>query len=193
MRTKISAILLCIALTACQDSQESKCDLSARYSFNFEQAQYYALPVIDFSFNLSYDWTVRMPSFGKQNFNYYEAARINDDSTGSVLLRVLPFKRQGNYITVTEQAQAQIYRSVQTAISDSWVTERTDTVDQWWVKYGRYEQEPWDYIIAHRLILRDTMQNGLLLELQMQCPADSFDLGNERCLGEIDESFKIYL
>ena len=105
----------------------------------------------------------------------------------------MPFKRQGNYITVTEQAQAQIYRSVQTAISDSWVTERTDTVDQWWVKYGRYEQEPWDYIIAHRLILRDTMQNGLLLELQMQCPADSFDLGNERCLGEIDESFKIYL
>jgi len=37
------------------------------------------------------------------------------------------------------------------------------------------------------------LQNGLLLELQMQCPADSFALDKERCLKEIDASFKIYL
>jgi len=76
---------------------------------------------------------------------------------------------------------------------DSWVTESKDTVDGWWVNYGRYEQEPWDFIIAHKLITRDTSENSLVLELQMQCEENTFSLGQEPCLDEIIKSFKIYL
>ena len=69
-----------------------------------------------------------MPEFAKQNFYYYEAARVNDAETNSILLRVMPFKRQGAYISVSEQSNALIYRSVAMAARDSWVTERKDTV-----------------------------------------------------------------
>jgi hypothetical protein len=37
------------------------------------------------------------------------------------------------------------------------------------------------------------MSNGLLLELQMPCPTDSFDLEREKCLEEVVRSFKVYL
>lgn len=196
MKTKISAILLIGTLISCANSTEATqevCDLDAYYTFNFEQAQYYALPNIDFSFNLDYDWQVRMPTFAKQNFHYYEAARINDAGTNSILLKVTPFKREGAYISVKEQFNALTYRSLLLAKRDSWMTESRDSVDGWQVQYGRYEQEPWDFIIAHRLITRDTNENSILLELQMQCPADSFSLSNERCLESVVNSFKIYL
>ena len=196
MKTKISAILLIGTLISCANSTEATqevCDLDAYYTFNFEQAQYYALPNIDFSFNLDYDWQVRMPTFAKQNFHYYEAARINDACTNSILLKVTPFKREGAYISVKEQFNALTYRSLLLAKRDSWITESRDSVDGWQVQYGRYEQEPWDFIIAHRLITRDTNENSILLELQMQCPADSFSLSNERCLESVVNSFKIYL
>jgi hypothetical protein len=196
MKTKISAILLIGTLISCSSTTESSkedCNLDAYYTFNFEQAQYYALPTIDFSFSLDYNWQVRMPEFAKQNFYYYEAARVNDAETNSILLRVMPFKRQGAYISVSEQSNALIYRSVTMAARDSWVTERKDTVDGWWVNYGRYEQEPWDFVIAHKLVMRDTLSNSILLELQMQCPADSFSLKQEKCLDEVIESFKVYL
>ena len=134
-----------------------------------------------------------MPEFGKQNFNYYEVARYNDDSTGSVLLKVHPFKRQGAYISVQEQRTALIMKDLQIARRDSWVTEKIDTVDQWYITYGRYEQDPEDYILGHTLIMRDSLSNGLLLELQMPCPKDSFDLKREKCLDEVVHSFKVYL
>ena len=193
MKAKIIAILVAAVLLGCTSSKENSCTLDARYTFNFEQAQYYALPPIDFSFNLSYDYLVRMPEFGKQNFNYYEVARYNDDSTGSVLLKVHPFKRQGAYISVQEQRTALIMKDLQIARRDSWVTEKIDTVDQWYITYGRYEQDPEDYIIGHTLIMRDSLSNGLLLELQMPCPRDSFDLKREKCLDEVVHSFKVYL
>jgi hypothetical protein len=193
MKAKIIAILIAAVLLGCTSSKENNCKLDARYTFNFEQAQYYALPPIDFSFNLSYDYLVRMPEFGKQNFNYYEVARYNDDSTGSVLLKVHPFKRQGAYISVKEQRTALIMKDLQIARRDSWVTEKIDTVDQWYITYGRYEQDPEDYIIGHTLIMRDSLSNGLLLELQMPCPIDSFDLKREKCLEEVVHSFKVYL
>lgn len=193
MKAKIIAILVAAVLLGCTSSKENSCKLDARYTFNFEQAQYYALPPIDFSFNLSYDYLVRMPEFGKQNFNYYEVARYNDDSTGSVLLKVHPFKRQGAYISVQEQRTALIMKDLQIARRDSWVTEKIDTVDQWYITYGRYEQDPEDYIIGHTLIMRDSLSNGLLLELQMPCPKDSFDLKREKCLDEVVHSFKVYL
>ena len=193
MKAKIIAILVAAVLLGCTSSKENSCKLDARYTFNFEQAQYYALPPIDFSFNLSYDYLVRMPEFGKQNFNYYEVARYNDDSTGSVLLKVHPFKRQGAYISVQEQRTALIMKDLQIARRDSWVTEKIDTVDQWYITYGRYEQDPEDYIIGHTLIMRDSLSNGLLLELQMPCPRDSFDLKREKCLDEVVHSFKVYL
>ena len=193
MKAKIIAILVAAVLLGCTSSKENSCKLDARYTFNFEQAQYYALPPIDFSFNLSYDYLVRMPEFGKQNFNYYEVARYNDDSTGSVLLKVHPFKRQGAYISVQEQRTALIMKDLQIARRDSWVTEKIDTVDQWYITYGRYEQDPEDYIIGHTLIMRDSLSNGLLLELQMPCPKDSFDLKREKCLDEVIHSFKVYL
>ena len=182
-----------LSCTNSTSTHKEECKLDAYYTFNFEQAQYYALPSIDFSFNLDYSWQVRMPEFAKQNFYYYEAARINDAKTNSILLRVSPFKRQGAYISVNEQSQALINRSIVMAARDSWVTESKDTVDGWWVNYGRYEQEPWDYVIAHKLISRDTLMNSVLLELQMQCPADSFSTKNERCLDEVIRSFKVYL
>lgn len=196
MKTKISAILLIGTLISCANSTEPSqevCELDAYYTFNFEQAQYYALPNIDFSFKLDYDWQVRMPTFAKQNFHYYEAARINDAGTNSILLKVTPFKREGAYISVKEQFNALAYRSLLLAKRDSWMTESRDSVDGWQVQYGRYEQEPWDFVIAHRLITRDTNENSILLELQMQCPADSFNLSNERCLESVVNSFKIYL
>lgn len=193
MIAKIIAILIAAVLLGCTSSKENNCKLDARYTFNFEQAQYYALPPIDFSFNLSYDYLVRMPQFGKQNFNYYEVARYNDDSTGSVLLKVHPFKRQGAYISVKEQCTALIMKDLQIARRDSWVTEKIDTVDQWYITYGRYEQDPEDYIIGHTLIMRDSLSNGLLLELQMPCPTDSFDLKREKCLEGVVHSFKVYL
>lgn len=193
MKAKIIAILVAAVLLGCTSSKENSCTLDARYTFNFEQAQYYALPPIDFSFNLSYDYLVRMPEFGKQNFNYYEVARYNDDSTGSVLLKVHPFKRQGTYISAQEQRTALIMKDLQIARRDSWVTEKIDTVDQWYITYGRYEQDPEDYIIGHTLIMRDSLSNGLLLELQMPCPKDSFDLKREKCLDEVVHSFKVYL
>ena len=193
MKAKIIAILVAAVLLGCTSSKENSCTLDARYTFNFEQAQYYALPPIDFSFNLSYDYLVRMPEFGKQNFNYYEVARYNDDSTGSVLLKVHPFKRLGAYISVQEQRTALIMKDLQIARRDSWVTEKIDTVDQWYITYGRYEQDPEDYIIGHTLIMRDSLSNGLLLELQMPCPTDSFDLKREKCLEGVVHSFKVYL
>jgi hypothetical protein len=134
-----------------------------------------------------------MPEFGKQNFNYYEVARYNDDSTGSVLLKVHPFKRQGVFISVAEQRNAQIMMDLQKAKRDSWVTEKDDTLDDWYISYGRYQQDPEDYIIGHTLIMRDSMNNGLLLELQMPCPTDSFYLEREKCLEEVVRSFKVYL
>jgi len=192
---KISALGLALVLGACNSTEDSKsdCDLKARYTFNFEQAQYYGLPVIEFSYNLSYDWQVRMPEFAKQNFYYYQAARVNDDSTGSVRLTVKPFKRQGTYVSVSEQSQALVGLTIAAAERDSWITERIDTVDHWWVYYGKYEQEPKDFVIAHRLMLRDSVSNGLLLELQMDCEPGRFNIKNERCLDEIERSFNIYL
>ena len=196
MRTKISAILLTAVLSACSythSNNEEKCELDVHYSFNFEQAQYYALPTIDFSFDLGSEWEVRMPEFAKQNLYYYEVARVNDAKNGSVLLRVKPFKRQGSYTTISEHTSALIYHSLLTAKRDSWRTEKKDTVGRWWVNYGRYEQEPVDYVIAHYLVERDTLENSILLELQMQCPADSFSTRNERCLEQVIRSFKVYL
>nr|MCH9809603.1 hypothetical protein [Bacteroidota bacterium] len=148
---------------------------------------------IDFSFSLSYDYLVRMPEFGKQNFNYYEVARYNDDSTGSVLIKVHPFKRQGAYISMAEQRTAQIMMDIQKAKRDSWVTEKNDTLEEWFITYGRYEQDPEDYIIGHKLIMRDSLNNGLLLELQMPCPKDSFSLKREKCLERVVHSFKVHL
>ena len=193
MKAKIIAILVVAVMLGCSSSKENTCALDALYTFNFEQAQYYALPPIDFSFNLSYDYLVRMPEFGKQNFNYYEVARYNDDSTGSVLLKVHPFKRQGVFISVAEQRNAQIMMDLQKAKRDSWVTEKDDTLDDWYISYGRYQQDPEDYIIGHTLIMRDSMNNGLLLELQMPCSTDSFYLEREKCLEEVVRSFKVYL
>lgn len=175
------------------DSPKEDCRLDAHYTFNFEQAQYYALPTIDFSFDLGSHWEVRMPQFAKQNFYYYEAARVNDAENGSVLLRVKPFKRQGSYTTISEHTTALIYHSLLSAKQDSWVTEKRDTVEHWWVNYGRYQQEPVDFVIAHHLLKRDTSENSILLELQMQCPTDSFSIKNERCLQEVIRSFKIHL
>jgi hypothetical protein len=152
---KITAILVASTLFGCASQSSENCKLDARYTFNFEQAQYYAMPEIDFSFNLSYDWQVRMPEFGKQNFNYYEAARYTDDSTGSVLLKIHPFKRKGAYISVKEQRQAQEFINVQLAKRDSWKTQLEAEVEGWAVNYGIYEQEPRPYIIAHKLILND--------------------------------------
>lgn len=195
-KAKIVSILFSALLLSCGNSSQeesSTCDLNAHYTFNFEQAQYYGLPNIEFAFDLDYDWQVRMPTFAKQNLYYYEAARVNDDNSGSIVLRVIPFKRKGAYISVSEQSNAQIYRSLLLAKRESWVTESQDTLDDWWVKYGRYEQEPWDFVIAHKLLMRDSLENSILLELQMQCPADSFDLAQEACLEEIVNSFKIYL
>ena len=193
MKAKIIAILVAAVMLGCSSSKENTCALDARYTFNFEQAQYYALPPIDFSFNLSYDYLVRMPEFSKQNCNYYEVARYNDDSTGSVLLKVHPFKRQGVFISVAEQRNAQIMMDLQKAKRDSWVTEKDDTLDDWYISYGRYQQDPEDYIIGHTLIMRDSMNNGLLLELQMPCSTDSFYLEREKCLQEVVRSFKVYL
>jgi hypothetical protein len=196
MRTKISAILLIGILLSCSNStstHEEECNLDASYTFNFEQAQYYALPNIDFRFNLGSEWEVRMPEFAKQNFFYYEAARVNDAQNGSVLLRVKPFKREGTYITISEHTSALIYHSLLNAKQDSWVTESKDTVENWWVNYGRYQQEPVDYVIAHHLIPRDSSENSLLLELQMRCPLDSFSIKNERCLDQVIRSFRVHL
>ncbi len=193
MKAKIIAILVAAVLLGCSSSKENSCKLDARYTFNFEQAQYYALPPIDFSFNLSYDYLVRMPEFGKQNFNYYEVARYNDDSTGSILLKVHPFKRQGAYISMAEQCTAQIMMDIQKAKRDSWVTEKNDTLEEWFITYGHYEQDPEDYIIGHKLIMRDSLNNGLLLELQMPCPKDSFSLNREKCLEQVVHSFKVHL
>ena len=193
MKAKIIAILVAAVLLGCSSSKENTCALDARYTFNFEQAQYYALPPIDFSFKLSYDYLVRMPEFGKQNFNYYEVARYNDDSTGSLLLKVHPFNRQGAFITEDEQLTAHIMMDLQKSKRDSWVTEKDDTLNDWYISYGRYQQDPEDYIIGHTLIMRDSMSNGLLLELQMPCPTDSFRLEREKCLEEVVRSFKVYL
>jgi hypothetical protein len=106
---------------------------------------------------------------------------------------VHPFKRQGVFISVAEQRNAQIMMDLQKAKRDSWVTEKDDTLDDWYISYGRYQQDPEDYIIGHTLIMRDSMNNGLLLELQMPCPTDSFYLEREKCLEEVVRSFKVYL
>jgi hypothetical protein len=201
MNAKIKSILFVTALASCGTSSKNQytdidsnpCNLNARYTFNYEQAEYYAMPKIDFSFRLDYEWQVLMPEFGKQNFSYFEVARYTDDSTASILVKVHPFKRVGSYITVNEQAKAQEFLDVQYATRDSWKTLKKDTMDNWMVDYGYYEQEPFPYIIAHHLILPDTLSNGLFLELQMPCPMDSFDLNRQRCLEAVMKSFKIYM
>lgn len=175
------------------DNNESDCSLDAPYSFNFEQAQYYSLPEIEFRFKLDYEWEIKLPVFAQQNFYYYQAARMNKAETNSILLKVLPLRRKGAYTTVSEHCQAIAQTNLSLAKRDSWVTESKDTVDGWWVNYGRYEQEPWDFIIAHKLITRDTSENSLVLELQMQCEAHTFSLRHEPCLEEIINSFQIYL
>ena len=197
--TKISSILLTAFLISCSHSgerahrNESGCSLDAPYSFNFEQAQYYSLPEIEFRFKLDYEWQIKLPVFAQQNFYYYQAARMNNAETNFILLKVLPLRRKGAYTTVSEHCQAIVHTNLSLAKRDSWVTESKDTVDGWWVNYGRYEQEPWDFIIAHKLITRDTSENSLVLELQMQCEANTFSLKQEPCLDEIINSFKIYL
>ena len=197
--TKISSILLTAFLISCSpsgktaDRNESECSLDAPYSFNFEQAQYYSLPEIEFRFKLDYEWQIKLPVFAQQNFYYYQAARMNKAETNSILLKVLPLRRKGSYTTVSEHCQAIVQTNLSLAKRDSWVTESKDTVDGWWVNYGRYEQEPWDFIIAHKLITRDTSENSLMLELQMQCEENTFSLRQEPCLDEIIQSFKIYL
>jgi hypothetical protein len=198
-RTKISSILLTAFLISCSPSgktasfNDQECTLDAPYSFNFEQSQYYSLPEIDFSFKLDYEWQIRLPVFAQQNFYYYQAAKMNKAETNSILLKVLPLRRKGSYTTVSEHCQAIIHTNLSLAMRDSWITESRDTVEGWWVNYGRYEQEPWDFIIAHKLVSRDTNENSLILELQMQCTADAFSLRQEPCLNEIISSFKIYL
>lgn len=188
-----------VSLASCSNSSKNEllkkndCSLDAPYSFNFEQAQYYSLPEIEFSFKLDYEWQIKLPVFAQQNFYYYHAARMNQAGTNSILLKVLPLRRKGAYISISEQCQAIIHRNLSLAKQDSWITESKDSVEGWWVNFGRYEQEPWDYIIAHKIITKDTTENSLLLELQMQCEANVFSLKNEQCLEEIINSFKIYL
>ena len=195
---KISSIILTVFAISCSPSgktaplSQRKCALEAQYSFNFEQAQYYSLPEIEFRFKLNYDWEVKLPVFAEQNFYYYQAARLNKAKTNSILLKVLPLKRKGSYITIPEHCQAIIHTNLSLAKRDSWVTESQDTIDSWWVNYGRYEQQPSDFIIAHKLICNDTTENSLILELQMQCKAGAFSLTQEHCLDEIINSFKIY-
>ena len=75
--TKISSILLTAFLISCSpsgetaDRNERECSLDAPYSFNFEQAQYYSLPEIEFRFKLDYEWQIKLPVFAQQNFYYY--------------------------------------------------------------------------------------------------------------------------
>jgi hypothetical protein len=96
MNAKIKSILFVTALASCGTSSKNQyadidsnpCNLNARYTFNYEQAEYYAMPKIDFSFRLDYEWQVLMPEFGKQNFSYFKVARYTDDSTASILLNV---------------------------------------------------------------------------------------------------------
>ena len=195
---KISSIILTLFLISCSPSgktesfSQRKCSLEAPYSFNFEQAQYYSLPEIEFRFKLNYDWEVKLPVFAEQNFYYFQAAGLNKAKTNSILLKVLPLKRKGAYITISEHCKAIVHTNLNIARRDSWVTESQDTIDSWWVNYGRYEQEPSDFIIAHKLICNDTTENSLILELQMQCKADSFSLTQEHCLDDILNTFKIY-
>lgn len=195
---KISSIILTVFAISCSPSgkteplSQRKCSLEAQYSFNFEQAQYYSLPEIEFRFKLNYDWEVKLPVFAEQNFYYYQAARLNKAKTNSILLKVLPLKRKGAYITIAEHCKAIVHTNLNIARRDSWVTESQDTIDNWWINYGRYEQEPSDFIIAHKLICNDTTENSLILELQMQCKADSFSLNQEHCLDDILNTFKIY-
>ena len=101
---------------------------------------------------------------------------MNKAETNSILLKVLPLRRKGAHTTVSEHCQAIVHTNLSLAKRDSWVTESKDTIDGWWVNYGRYEQEPWDFIIAHKLITRDTSENSLVLELQMQCEENTFSL-----------------
>ena len=75
------------------DRNERECSLDAPYSFNFEQAQYYSLPEIEFRFKLDYEWQIKLPVFAQQNFYYYQAARMNKAETNSILLKVLPLRR----------------------------------------------------------------------------------------------------
>ena len=195
---KISSIILTVFAISCSPSgktaplSQRKCALEGQYSFNFEQAQYYSLPEIEFRFKLNYDWEVKLPVFAEQNFYYYQAARLNKAKTNSILLKVLPLKRKGSYITISEHCQAIIHTNLSLAKRDSWVTESQDTINSWWVNYGRYEQQPSDFIIAHKLICNDTTENSLILELQMQCKAGAFSLIKEYCLDEIINSFQIY-
>jgi len=194
MNAKIKSILFATALASCGSTAEFEtCNLNTNYSFNFEQSQYFGLPIIDFTFSVNDSWSIKMPEWGVQNFSYYEIARYNDDSSGSILIKIHPFRREGSYITINEQTKAQEHINTQFAKRESWKTLKSDTIANWMVQYGIYEQEPIPYVIAHKLMLRDTLSNGLFLELQMPCPMDSFALDRQSCLDAVMESFKIYL
>ena len=194
MFAKITPFLLVAILGSCGGSKSTtKCSLPVEYVFNFEKSQYFAMPDIDFYLYLNEDWQVREPQFGRQNLNYFEAARVNDDSSGAVLLKLHPFRRTGTYISVSEQFKAQHQIDLQYSMRDSWKTSHRDSVEDWWVDYGIFEQEPErPYIIAHKLMLTDTTKNGILLELMMPCLPNQFSLDNEKCLRSVIESISLY-
>lgn len=197
MKTNLIAIFFASAILSCSNSNSEgneQCSLNRRISFGFADAQYYALPNIDFTFTLDRNWQVREPQFGKQNLSYYEIARYNHDSTGSVLIKVHPFKREGAYTEKSNQLRAQLQWDFHFHVRDSWVTRSKDTVGDWWVEYGIYEQEPdRPHAIAHTLIQRDTLTNGLLLEMILPMEEGNFDLDVEPCLSNVISSFEIHL
>ena len=199
MKAKVVALVSILLLGACSNSKVSRrtkeqCSLNQQMAFGFADAQYYSMPKIDFTFSLHDGWEVRTPAFGKQNLSYYEIARYNDDTTGSVLIKIHPFKREGAYTRRDEQIRAQMFWNFHFHERDSWVTQSKDTIDGWWVHYGIYEQEPErPHVIAHTLLQRDTLTNGLLLELIMPCTPGNFALSNEHCLTSVIDGFKIHL
>jgi hypothetical protein len=131
-----------------------------------------------------------MPQVGLNNKYYAEIARYNADSTGSVLVRLAPFKREGKFITVSEQYEAQKYWTLKNEAMDSWITEGNVTKGDWDITIGRYEQEPENnYIIGHYLVLPDTTKNGVLVELLT--PMKDIDLKKERCLDEVIRSITL--
>lgn len=192
-KTNILSLVLSVMLSGCGSSSKVQCSLNNEHHFGFEECQLYSMPPIDMEFHTGDQWVVKTAELARQNFYYFEAARLNDDSTGSVLLRMRHFKRVGSYIGVDEQLSATMQHSLSLQTRDSWITESTDSVDGFFVRYGRYEQEPErPYVFAHHLILPDSTENGILLELLMPCEANNFGIKKEQCLEEIISTIHIH-
>ena len=170
------------------ESSKEDCNLDAYYTFNFEQAQYYALPTIDFSFSQIITGRCVCPNLPNKTSTI---TRLRE----STMLKRIPFyfvlcPSNDRADSGGSGVNALIYRSVKWPLEiHGWPSEKIPWTVGGWIMEGTSKNL--DFVIV-KLVKGDTLSNSILIELQMRAPQIPSPWSRKNVWMKL-ESFKVYL